>query len=166
MIDDMTSSDDRINRGHFFACPACHSRTPNYSDLGEEINRETRQRTLRSHVEARRGNRQSGSTRLTAGFVIEQSATRYFKLMDATFKSLDGKFTDDDFAILQNINCSPIWELNPLDLSYCVKEGHSGENSQASRALIRKLNKLSLTERLAVVEACELVWRGYVNPLI
>lgn len=167
MIDDMTSSNDRINRGPYFACPACHSRTPSYSDIGEEINRTTRQSTLRSHVEYCRGNRQAGSTRLSAGFVIEQAATRYFEMMEATFEKLRGKFTDDDFVILLNMNCSPIWEhIRGWSLASYLEDEQREVGGQEFPELIRKLHSLSFAEELAVVEACERVWRGYVNPLL
>ena len=94
--------------------------------------------------------------------------------MEVTFEGLHGKFNEVDFEYLLNTNLSTVWKVDYyLDLPGWVLD-NLGIYAQTSdeiddeniRSLIDKLKGLSPTEQLAVVEACELVWRGYKNPLL
>lgn len=174
MIDDMTSSDESRNSQGRFSCLACHSKTMARDSLEEEFEREKRQQFLRGRIEALRGNRSRPYVRLSAAYVIEEAAKRHLQLMETTFERLVGKFNDADFNLLLNTNCSPVWSVDHyLDLSGCVLDTIRIETSTIEgieddgiRTLIEKLNALSPTEQLAVVEVCERVWRGYENPLL
>lgn len=176
MIDDMTSSNESRNGNLGYACLACHARTGISDSLDEEIDRESRQGFLRSRIEARRGDRARPYSRLSAGYVIEEAAKRHFQLMEVTIQSLRGKFDEVDFQFLLNANCSPVWRLNHFfDLSVCfvsLRGSYAStpeeikEEDEALRTLAEKLRALSPTEQLAVIEACERVWRGYENPLL
>ena len=170
----MTSSNDYLNSPDHFACLACHSKTPINDPVAAVIDRPQRHRFLRSQIEAHRGDRKRLQQRLSAGYVIEEAAKRYFQLMESTIKNLRGKFNADDFHFLLNTNCSPVWSLNVgISLLDQVLDNFGVEASTLAdihdkklRSLIKKLSRLSATEELAVVEACELVWRGYQNPML
>ena len=174
MIDDMTSSDDKLNSGSYFACLACHSKTPDQDQDEGPLGRERRQGFVRRQIEARRGNRNHLGERLSAGYVIEEAAKRHFELMAITTKSLreEGKFNDKDFRFLRDANPSPVWSVNcQFSLSGGILDEFGIEDvdditDKDLRSLIKKLNSLTAVETLAVAEACELIWRGYQNPLL
>ncbi|GKT00355.1 hypothetical protein AVKW3434_13220 [Acidovorax sp. SUPP3434] len=174
MIDDMTSSDRSLNEGFFYSCLACHSKTKLPTTLEEEFDCETRLNFLKVRIEARRGDRRRPYSRISAGYVMEEAAKRHFQLMEVNMASLRGKFDGVDFEFLLNTNCSPVWRVDHyIDLPECVLDNlgiyasTSDEiDDENLRSLIDKLRGLSPTEQLAVIEACELVWRGYKNPLL
>lgn len=174
MIDDMTSSDCSLNEGLFYSCLACHSKTKLPTTLEEEFDCEKRLNFLKVRIEARRGNRSRPHGRISAGYVMEEAAKRHFQLMEVTFESLRGKFDEVDFEFLLITNCSPVWRVGHyIDLPSCVLDNLSSYASTPTeleddnlKRLIDKLKDLSPTEQLAVIEACELVWRGYQNPLL
>lgn len=174
MIDDMTSSDCSLNKGLVYSCLACHAKTNIPTSFEEEFDCQTRHNFLRVRIEARRGDRNRPYSRNSAGYVLEEAAKRHFQLMEVTIEGLRGKFDEVDFAFLLNTNCSTVWRVDHyIDLPGCVLDylgiyasTPDEIDDENLRRLIDKLNDLSPTEQLAVVEACELVWRGYKNPLL
>lgn len=174
MIDDMTSSDCSLNEALVYSCLACHAKTKIPTAFEEEFDCETRLNFLKIRIEGRRGNRSRPYSRLSASYVIHEAARRHFQLMEIIFEGLRGKFNEMDFEYLLNTNCSTVWRVDHyLDLPGCVLDNlgiyastsdEIGDENLSS--LISKLKDLSPTEQLAVVEACELVWRGYKNPLL
>lgn len=173
MIDDMTSTDERLNTSPHYACLACHAKAPIVNSLEDDRSRKARQRCVRDGIETRRGNRNALTDRLPASFVMEEATVRYFHLMRIANEDLAGKFDEDDFFLLLDVTCSPIWEVLPFpDLSGQLLDMHglSGSTEKIQngklRNLIEKLRSLTTTEEYALVEACELVWRGYPNPLL
>ena len=174
MIDDMTSSVCILNDGPAYSCLACHAKTKIPTVLEEEVDCERRLNFLRVRIEARRGNRSRPHSRLSSGYVIEEAAKRHFQLMEVTFESLRGKFDEVDFEFLLIANCTRAWRVDHhVDLPGCVLDNlHSYASTPEElddenlKRLIDKLKDLSPTEQIAVIEACELVWRGYKNPLL
>lgn len=177
MIDDMTSSDDKLNSRTHFACLACHSKTPVHDHDEADFGREGRQRFVRYQIDARRGNRQSVTTRLSSAYVLEEAAKRHFELMHITTEKLRNKklFSNRDFRFLMDANRSPVWSVNcRFTLSGSVLSEYGIDDiedvdditDKDLRSLIKKLNSLTAAETLAVAEACELVMRGYDNPLL
>jgi hypothetical protein len=174
MIDDMTSSDCSLNGSPVYSCLACHAKTQIPTAFEEELDSESRLNFLKIRIEARRGNRSRPYSRLSASYVLQEAAKRHFQLMEVTFEGLRGKFNDVDFEYLLNTNCSTVWRVDHYpDLPGCVLDNlgiyastsdEIGDENLSS--LIDKLKDLSATEQLALIEACELVWRGYKNPLI
>jgi len=112
MIDDMTSSDCRLNEGLVYSCLACHAKTNIPTAFEEEFDCETRLNFLRVRTEARRGDRSRPYSRISAGYVIEEAAKRHFQLMEVTIESLRGNFDEVDFEFLLNTNCSPVWRVD------------------------------------------------------
>ena len=174
MIDDMTSSDCSLNGSPVYSCLACHAKTQMPTAFEEEFDCQSRLNFLKIRIEARRGDRSRAYSRLSASYVIQEAAKRHFQLMEVTFEGLRGKFNEVDFEYLLNTNCSTVWRVDYyLDLPGSVLD-NLGIYAQTSdeiddeniSSLIDKLKGLSPTEQLAVVEACELVWRGYKNPLL
>ncbi len=174
MIDDMTSSDCSLNGSQVYSCLACHAKTQIPTAFEEEFDFESRLNFLKIRIEARRGDRSRAYSRLSASYVIQEAAKRHFQLMEVTFEGLRGKFNKVDFEYLLNTNCSTVWKVDHyLDLPGWVLDNlgiyapTSDEiDDENISSLIDKLKSLSPTEQLAVVEACELVWRGYKNPLL
>lgn len=174
MIDDMTSSDCSLNGSPVYSCLACHAKTQIPTAFEEEFDSESRLNFLKIRIEARRGNRSRPYSRLSASYVLQEAAKRHFQLMEVTFEGLRGKFNDVDFEYLLNTNCSTVWRVDHYpDLPGCVLDNlgiyastSDDIDDENLSSLIDKLKDLSATEQLALIEACELVWRGYKNPLI
>lgn len=173
MIDDMTSADTLLNTSPHYACLACQAKALTPVLIEDDLSRKARQSCIRYGIEVRRGNRHALTDRLSASLVMENATVRYFHLMRMTNADLIGKFDEDDFFLLLDLTSSKIWEVLPFpDLSGRLLEMHGLQRApdkiqnKKLRSLIKKLNSLTTTQEYAVVEACELVWRGYPNPLI
>jgi hypothetical protein len=129
---------------------------------------------LRQEIEARRGNHQSNNSRFSTRFVIEQSAERYFQLLEMTKHRLKRRIATRDFEYLLNVNCSPVWRHYAQDsLAWDVVDSlglevRSLEDIPDSelREFASKLRDFTPVETYAIVDACERVWRGYDNPLV
>lgn len=125
-------------------------------------------------IEARRGTDElNGPARFSSGFILEQAAHRHVMLVEEAQTGLKGKFSDDDFQVILNAECGPIWQWDPL---FSVAEMVADDNgvgrledlpeSGHMRQLLKKLLTLTPLENAALVDACERVWRGYDNPLL
>ena len=135
--------------------------------------KEQRRETLRVGIAERRGNRRPDSERYTSSFVLEQAAQRFFMLARVAQASLKGRFTDDEFLLLLNAECHPIWDWRPhtplankvADAAGVTKLSNVAAGSPL-RSLLVKLLALTPLENAVLVDACEQVWRGHDNPLL
>lgn len=114
-----------------------------------------------------------GPARFSSGFIAEQAAYRYFMLLDETQAKLKGNFSEEDFQVILNAECGPMWEWDPmLSVAQMVADDSGVESlkdlpeSSHMRQLLQKLLELTSLENAALVDACERVWRGYDNPLL
>lgn len=130
--------------------------------------------TLQREIEARRGNRCSATARFSRGFVMEQAAERYFQALDVAKRRLKGRFDEEDFGYMLNLNCSPVWHHYAQDnLAGLIADSLGLEVTSLDdipdaklRDLMKKLRELTPVETYAIVDTCEQVWRGYDNTLI
>ncbi len=136
--------------------------------------KDMRRSVLISAVHARRGtDALVGDERFSSGFIVEQAAHRYFMLLDEAQTALKGRFTQDDFQVMLNVECQPTWNWDPaMSVAQMVADDQGiealedlSERSQM-RQLLEKLLTLTSLENAALVDACERVWRGYDNPLL
>lgn len=150
-------------------CAACRTFILECDPPVSQFNRLDRLIKLRQEVEARRGNRASDIVRFSRGFVMEQAAERYYRLMSQTQENLRGRFDDADFSLLLNAEPSPVWHLQGLSLASLLQDAYEYEDDGATpevRELIQRLAKLRPLEEAAIVDACERVLRGYSNPVL
>jgi hypothetical protein len=143
-------------------------------EYGIDIDAPLRRDALLWHIGERRGttnhpNRQPFSS----GFVAEQAAHRYFMLVETALEGLKGRFTEDDFNIILNAECSPIWNWDTWTSvaamvadTYGVDALDDLEEHGHLRVLLKKLLSLTPLENAAVVDVCERIWRGCDNPLL
>lgn len=150
-------------------CAACRTFIQECDPPLSQLGRIDRLINLRREIEARRGNRASGIVRFSRGFVMEQAAERYYRLMSQTQENLRGRFDDADFNLLLNAEPSPVWNLRGLSLASLLQDAYEYEDDGVTpdvRELIRRLAELTPLEEAAIVDACERVLRGYSNPVL
>ena len=161
---------DPVTGASMLECAACRTFIQECDPPVAQFNRLDRLMHLRQEVEARRGNRASDIVRFSRGFVIEQAAERYYRLMSQTQENLRGRFDDADFSLLLNADPSPVWNhLRGLSLASLLQDAYEYEVDGITpdvRELIRRLAELTPLEEAAVVDACERVLRGYSNPVL
>lgn len=100
-----------------------------------------------------------------------QACERYFQLLMQTTADLKGTFTEEEFSILLNAECTPAWRFDAhSSLASLVADSYGIESLDeaegAMHTLLVKLLELSLVEKMTVVDVCEQVWRGRPNPLL
>lgn len=160
---------DPVTGASKLECAACRTFIQECDPPVSQFNRLDRLIKLRQEVEARRGNRASDIVRFSRGFVMEQAADRYYRLISQTQEKLRGRFDDADFSLLLNTEPSPVWDLRGLSLTSVLYDTYEYEDegiTPAVRELIRRLAELTPLEEAAIVDACERVLRGYSNPVL
>lgn len=160
---------DPVTGASKLECAACRTFIQECDPPVAQFNRLDRLIKLRQEVEARRGNRASDIVRFSRGFVMEQAAERYYRLMSQTQANLRGRFDDADFSLLLNVEPSPVWNLRGLSLASLLHDAYEYEEDGVTpevRGLMRRLAELTPLEEAAIVDACERVLRGYSNPVL
>lgn len=160
---------DPVTGASLLECAACRTFIQECDPPVAQFNRLDRLINLRQEVEARRGNRATDIVRFSRGFVVEQAADRYYRLMSQTQQNLRGRFDDADFILLLNADPTPVWNLRGLSLASLLQDAYEYEEDGVTpevRELIRRLAELTPLEEAAIVDACERVLRGYSNPVL
>ena len=161
---------DTHSDADMFECVACGTPVEQSDPLEAQDGRPKRLIRLREAVEARRGVRgRANVIRYSAGFVVEQAADRYFCLIEETQAGLQGQFTPDEFSVLQNMEPSPVWNRRDIDLASKLHDTYADEDDcliPSLSDLARRLADLTPVQQVAMVDACERVFRGYDNPLL
>lgn len=143
-------------------------------ELDYDCDQEIRRSNLLDAIELRMGTDDlQGPARFSTGFIAEQAASRYFMLLDGAQADLKSRFSEADFAVILNAECSPVWLWDTGNPVAAMVAGDNGIGSldelavgSHMRTLLEKLMALSPLENAALVDACERVWRGYDNPLL
>jgi hypothetical protein len=160
---------DPVTGAFMLECAACRTFIQECDPPLPQLGRLERLLELRREIEARRGNRATDMVRFSRGFVMEQAAERYYRLISQTQENLRGRFDDDDFSLLLNADPSPVWDLRGLSLASLLQDTYESEDegsTPAVRELIRRLGELTPLEEAAILDACERVLRGYSNPVL
>ena len=104
--------------------------------------------------------------RMSALFVLKQSAARYFMILSEAVESTGGLFTEQDFVLMLNTNCSPVWQWDRYSTVADAVAGDQGvgsvselEEDSSLRVFLEKLLGLSAVQNAALVDVCERVWR-------
>lgn len=93
----------------------------------------------------------------------------YFALVDYQKRSkLSGLFSDKEWGEILNINPADCWtSINVKHIAnmYCSAYGldEVPNDVNEENKLLRKLSTLSLSESMALVDTCEIIWRGMSN---
>jgi hypothetical protein len=104
------------------------------------------------------------SERGTVSEVIRESLERYYYLLARARAGLAGRFTAGELGLLCDLSNGTIWQAWSLDMSSAQVED-AGEASWDkwgvdSKALVAKLNGLSLVEHAALIDATERFWQA------
>jgi hypothetical protein len=80
-------------------------------ERSHDFTRSTRRVNLLKAIDLRRGSENRIETeRFSSGFIAEQAAHRYFMLLDSALAELKAKFTEQEFSVMLNTQCTPIWQ--------------------------------------------------------
>jgi hypothetical protein len=143
-------------------------------EYGRDFMRSARRMDLLDAVGQRRGtDHLTGPERFSSRFIVEQAAHRHFMLMQALQADLKGRFDEDEFRVMLNVECQPVWQWDTHMSIASMVANDLGLDSidelpegSPVRTLLEKLCALTISENAALVDACERVWRGYDNPLL
>ncbi|MBC7377255.1 MAG: hypothetical protein H7346_07430 [Burkholderiaceae bacterium] len=172
MTNDLTISSpqtDPHSDVDMFECLACRTPIEETDFLEARDGRPTRLIRLREEIEVRRGNRLANAVRFSSSFILEQATDRYFRLIEESQADLQGQFSDDDISALLNMNPSSLWSSRNLDLASMLNDTYADDEDSLAPPLLdlaNRLEGLTLVQRVAVIDACERVFRGYENPLL
>lgn len=143
--------------------------TDEREELLEEVTGHRRRRLLDAFV-LRHG---ADEPRFSSHLIIEQAADRFFELVSTVEDSLRGRFTEAEFDVLLNCECSPVWswDRSMAVASMVAEDQRVGSlrdlvEGDPLRVLLEKLVALTPVENAALVDVCERVWRGHDNPLL
>jgi hypothetical protein len=144
------------------------------AEFSNDFAKSMRRSELLKAIDLRRGGENRPSpNRFSSGFIAEQAAARYFMLLDTAHAALKGNFSEQDFSVILNAECTPVWQWDPgHSVAAMVADDNGIESLEelpeggSMRSLIEKLIALTPLENAALVDACERVWRGYGNPLL
>lgn len=139
-----------------------------------DITKSKRRMNLLAAIDLRRGGENLFSLeRLSSGFIAEQAAHRHFMLLDIAEAELQSMFSEREFSVMLNAECTPIWNWHTGKSVAAMVAGDNGIDSidelpegSPMRKLLEKLIDLTPLQNAALVDACERVWRGYDNPLL
>lgn len=161
---------------HYDECMHCGFELPpeQCREYALDSRKGARRRAILRAVDDRRGTGAlRGEERYSSGFIAEQAAHRHFMLLDHAQTQLKGRFSEEEFQVILNVECQPIWECDPMMSVAQMVADDNGicrlkhlEEGSPMRQLLEKLLALTPLENAAVVDACERVWRGYDNPLL
>ena len=169
---------DDILHSHRFndTCMHCGFELPpeHCREHSDDFTKSIRRADLLKAIDLRRGRENFiEGERLSSGFIAEQAAHRYFMLLDSAQAELEAKFTEQEFSVILNAECTPIWQWNTGNSVAGMVAGDNGIESieelpegSFMRKLLEKLILLTTLENAALVDACERVWRGRENPLL
>lgn len=131
-----------------------------------DYNWPTRHRFLEREISARVGTSSDPTERMSGFYVLETAAERYFMVISEAIESMSELFTEEDFGLMLNTTCSPIWEWDRYSsLATFVADDNGVESvselgaGSSLRILLEKLAPLSTTQNAALVDVCERVWR-------
>jgi hypothetical protein len=141
---------------------------------GFDIYKSLRCGSLQAAVAQRRGSDDLlTEERYSSVLIVEQAAERFFNLVAMTEPHLRGRFTKEEFGVILNAECTPIWRWDRFTSVATMVADDQGLESledlkpgQPLRVLMEKLMELTPLENAVLVDACERVWRGYKNPLL
>jgi len=140
----------------------------------QDFNRGVRHSRLRSELQARSGAVSAGDSgeepSISAAYVVENAAERYFQLLELERKHLAGMFDRQDMQVILNANCGALWEWDPqMSVASAVADNNGVTNScQLSadshlRKLLKLLVELTPLQNAALVDVCETVWRDRLD---
>lgn len=144
------------------------------SEFSGDMDKPIRRDALIRAIDERRGaERLNYEERFSAGFILEQAAHRHFMVLEHAQAQLKGWFSEADFQVILDAECSAVWQWDPQMSVAAMVGDHNGvrklkdlAEDSSLRQLLEKLLALTPLEDATLVDACERVWRGYDNPLL
>jgi len=97
--------------------------------------------------------------------IAEQAIERYGIMVESTLEGMAGMLDESEMILLLDANPTPYWRYEQaIDLASLLVETHGGSEMLAESspiiALANKLVCLSTSQRIALTDALERVWRN------
>jgi hypothetical protein len=128
-----------------------------------DSDRYTRAETLLAEAQ-RRGPYREDAGSFSAGYTLEVAAQRYFELLNVELLSLQGFLTESELVALLNTTASPVWDWRAgFTLAGILADDQGIESLEDDTLMgrfVRKLSTLTHSQCVALVDACERIWRG------
>lgn len=131
-----------------------------------DYNWPTRHRFLEREILARVGTSSEPTKRMSGFYVLQTAAERYFMVISEAIESMSEMFTEQEFGLMLDTTCSPIWEWDRYWTLANFVAGHNGVSSVSELGagsslgiLLKKLAPLSTAQNAALVDVCERYWR-------
>lgn len=129
-----------------------------------DFDRFTRAEALLAETQRRRPYREDAGS-FSAGYTLEVAAQRYFELLNVELLSLQGFLTESELVALLNTTASPVWNWRAgFTLAGVVADDQGIESLEDDTRMgrfVRKLSSLTQSQCLALVDACERIWRDH-----
>lgn len=131
-----------------------------------DYNWPTRHRFLEREILARVGTSSEPTERMSGFYVLQTAAERYFMVISEAIESMSEMFTEQEFGLMLNTTCAPIWEWDRHWTLATFVADHNGVSSVSELGagsslgiLLKKLAPLSTAQNAALVDVCERFWR-------
>ena len=133
------------------------------AEFEHDIDRYLRAETLREEIKRRQTyGKERGE--FSARYVVEVAGQRYFELLKVELSGLQGFLTEGELGVVLNTTCSPVWNWcagETLASSVADDLGIESLNDDTPMGqFVRKLSTLTQVQCLALVDACERIWRN------
>ena len=100
----------------------------------------------------------------SARYVLEVAGQRYFELLNLELRGLQGFLTESELGVVLNTTCRPVWSWYAGEtLAGTVADDLGFESLNDDTPMgqfVRKLSTLTHVQCLALVDACERIWRN------
>ena len=133
------------------------------AEFGHDFDRLVRAETLFEEIQ-RRQTYVKARGEFSVRYVLEVAGQRHFELLNFELRGLQGFLTVGELGVLLNTTCSPVW-------SWCAGATLAGvvaddlgidslNDDTPMGQFVRKLTTLTQVQCLALVDACERIWRN------
>lgn len=91
---------------------------------------------------------------------LREATARYFRLLSRARDEIRGRFSEEELTVLARVASTTVWTPETLDgLIWSLEAALDCEVEECERAaLLEKLQRLTLTQHAALVDALERFW--------